>query len=267
MKSIQDILNNYANFNINRLDLELLLAFILDCDRTFFYSHPEQQIADTKFRNLKALMQKRKKGIPLAYLTNKKAFYNLEFYVDERVLIPRPETEQIVSTALELHPTSLLDIGTGSGAIALSLKHNSPQTAVTALDISTEALEVAKQNSENLKLVIKLLESDLLQVIPQQSHFDIITANLPYIGVSKNACVSQETHNNEPHTALFSGHDGLDLYRRLLEELKAKEISFKYLIGEFGFGQEKDIIEMLKDYDFEIKNDLAGIPRIFIISN
>jgi len=265
MPTVQSILDQSIKYNLSILDYELLLAHTIQEDRTRLYSHPEQKISLSQVQSFKGLLKKRKKGTPLAYLVKKKPFYNLEFYVDNRVLIPRPETELIVEKILQIAPETLLDVGVGSGTIALTIAHNLKTCQVTAVDICDKALEVAKQNADNFKLTVDFYCSDLLSSLKNNSHFDVIAANLPYIGTETNSCVSTVTCQHEPHLALFSGRDGLDHYRRLLSQMQLKKITYKYVIGEFGFGQEKAIMDLLEDYDYTIENDLAGIPRIFIV--
>jgi release factor glutamine methyltransferase len=263
MTCIKDLIQNHHDFKIPRLDLELLIAHVQDCCRTKLYSHPEETLSGVKLKKLKSLVSKRSKGIPLAYLTNHKEFHGLDFYVDERVLIPRPETEMIVDKALRLKPKTLLDIGVGSGTIALTIAVKYPACEVHAVDISQDALDVAEHNSERFDVDIKLIKSDLVTEIPVNTHYDVITANLPYIGEL------DQFDPNEPDLALFAGHDGLDLYRQLFDQLKAKNITFGTLLGEFGFGQEQAIIQLLKEHfgqSFEIRKDLAEIPRMFVIT-
>ena len=265
---VADILRKPELFQISRLDLEIILAKILNCSRVLFYSNPEFCLMKKTFAELSSMAKKRKKGIPMAYLTNTKEFYGHNFYVDERVLIPRPETEMIVEASSLLSPSSILDIGTGSGALSVTLKKIFVSAVVTAVDISQEALEVAKINSTALNASIELVKSDLLEAIEAKSEFDLIVANLPYVAVNQKKLMAKETLSHEPHGALFAGSDGLDLYRKCFAQLKDKKIKFKTFIGEFGFGQ-KSLIETELDLYFkgkyEIKNDLAGIPRIFII--
>jgi len=271
--TVKDILANHFNFKIPKLDLELLLAKLLNCSRTRLYSHPESTILKKQLKSLKQLTKKRSKGVPLAYLTNSKEFYGYNFYVDERVLIPRPETEAIIDTTKDLAqeiPSDLeiLDIGCGSGAIGIALSKELPKAKVTCIDICRNALEVTKINAEKHNSDITTIQSNLIQDVTE-TNFDIITANLPYIGEQHHRHISKETEKNEPSSALFAGKDGLDLYRELFKQLKSSSINFKFLIGEFGFGQEQDIRNLLKKHfnNYEIKNDLSGIPRIFIITN
>jgi release factor glutamine methyltransferase len=271
MTTVKDILNQYERFKIPRLDLEILIAKILDCSRTRLYSHPESKLTQKSISELNKLAKQRTKGKPIAYLTNTKEFYGLNFYIDERVLIPRPETELIIDQ-IKNHPLdelSILDIGTGSGAIGLTLSTKYKRSRTILVDICTDVLEVAKINTENFNLSdrVTLQESNLLDKLEPNQKFDIIATNLPYIGEETHNYASQETKKYEPSKALYAGKDGLDLYRRLFQEIKTKHIEFGVFIGEFGFGQNEIIQEELSKYfeNYEIKEDLAGIPRIFIV--
>lgn len=271
MTTIKDILDRYEQFKIPRLDLEILLAKTLECSRTRLYSHPESKVLKKCIAELEKLAKQRTKGKPIAYLINRKEFYGLNFYVDERVLIPRPETEMLIDEVNydPLAEISVLDIGSGSGTIGLTLTNKYKKSRTTLVDICTQALEVANINAERFGLTdrVTFLNSDLLNKIESGSEFNVITANLPYIGEETCCYVSKETKEYEPQHALFAGKDGLDLYRRLFAQINDKNIEFDIFIGEFGFGQ-KDLIaaELAKHFeDFEIKEDLAGIPRIFIV--
>ncbi len=262
MSTVHDILQNEDKFGIPRLDLEILLASVLDCCRSKLYAHPEMNVPAGEF---KKLAKKRKTGVPVAYLTNVKEFYGNKFYVDERVLIPRPETEMIIDEIeYDLKArVRFLDIGTGSGAIGLTLANKYPNSDTVMTDVCPCALEVAKINAERMDLDerTRFLETDLLDGV--RGEFDVVTANLPYI--PNDGFVCKHTLKHEPHQALFGGPDGLDVYRRLFEQLDS--VVYKRLIGEFAYGQEKDLAALLAEKfdNYEIKKDLAGIPRIFII--
>lgn len=264
MPSVIDILQE-KSFGVSRLDSELLLAHILNCPRSLLFSHPETVITKDTIGKFRAQVEKRKMGMPLAYLTNQKEFYGFNFYVDENVLIPRPETEMIIDEVRSYNYSSktILDIGTGSGAIAIILSKFFSSAQITACDISVQALEVAEINVRELGAKnIELIESDLLSNVEGQE-FDVITANLPYVALGARV------EKFEPSIALFGGQDGLDLYRKLFAQMADRKIKFKLFVGEFGYDQGDKIEKELKKYfqNFEIKNDLAGIPRIFIIKN
>lgn len=212
------------------------------------------------------------KGVPLEYITNSKGFYELDFYVNENVLIPRPETEILVQTAIDLNlPENFtaIDIGTGSGCIAISLASKYPNSNWLAVDISDKALDVANKNA-NIHGIknINFLASDLLSNVPNKK-FTLITANLPYIGLDKYSGVCIDTKRYEPNLALFSGSDGLDLYRQLSNSLKVKNIEFDYLLAEFADDQGMDLISVFKkdfpDYNYKLIKDLNQKERILLI--
>ena len=265
-----------------RLDVEVLLSALLGVDREYLFSHGDEvldvQTCELLFNDLTRV----KEGVPVAYIIGKKEFYGLDFFVDERVLIPRPETEQIVDRVLSYvkehrggdRRFKLLDVGTGSGNIAVSLaKSIDPEDleVVEAVDLSEEALEVARINAEanGVESMMHLFQSDLLEFVEEGERYDVIAANLPYIGEKKHHYVSSETEKYEPNMALFGGDDGLDLYRKMFEQLKEKRVGFELMIGEFGFAQTEDMEKILNRFfpeKFVIVKDLAGIDRIFLVS-
>jgi len=264
------------------LDTELLLTQVMKCDRAYLISHDEGALSSEQELNFSKLISERATGKPIAYIIKNKEFFGRDFYVDERVMIPRPETEEMVEDALlkikannkksDGEKSTIIDLGTGSGAIAITVAILCPELEVFGLDISDEALDVAKINhkrypSQNLKFI----ESDLLSNLPSTIDDRPLTilANLPYIGTESNHFVSEETDQFEPHLALYGGNDGLDLYRRTWEQLKTKNLVLKALYMEIGFSQaeqiKKEASDAFPDYLVEIKNDLAGLPRTLII--
>jgi len=217
-------------------------------------------------------LKKLQSGMPVQYITNTQGFYELDFYVDENVLIPRPETEVLVQTAIDLNLDSTfqaIDIGTGSGCIAISLAKKYTQSHWIAVDISVKALEVARKNSIlNQVKNIEFRESNLLENI-SESNFDLITANLPYIGTDSYEGVDINTKRYEPNLALFSGSDGLDLYRKLFKQINQKNIDFKYFLIEHADNQEELLLEVIKEHfpnrKSQIIPDLNKINRIILI--
>ncbi len=235
--------------------------------------------------SFQSLVEKRLSGIPMAYLRNKKEFYGAQFYVDERVLIPRPETELIIDTVLDilksdpLHENSetflIADIGTGSGALALTLARVLPAATIHAVDVSSDALAVAQKNraSHGLDIRVQFHLGDLLNpFITTSIAPDIIVANLPYIAMNDVENVEPEVHAHEPHVALYSGQNGLEHYGRMLQQLEQLPRLPKYILGEFGAGQVEALKILIKNSkvphtaNLTIHNDLAGIPRVFLIS-
>lgn len=284
LKSLLDkgvaFLNDAENASLNA---EILLAYTVGVEREYILAHDEEDVLPELevlyFAYLKRLAQ----GEPVAYIMKEKEFFGLHFFVDKRVLIPRPETEQIVEIALEYLRNNLslkknvriLDVGTGSGNIAISMAKTLEDEAVSgveilALELDHDALEVARYNTTQYDLghLINLAQSDLLEVIDEGEEFDLILANLPY--VAKDSYVSQSTLKFEPHKALFADEVGLGLYKKMFHQLVERRMNFDLLVGEFGFGQRKSVEELLGKYfvqkNCEIKKDLAGIDRIFVVT-
>ncbi len=271
------------------LETDILLSYVLRKPREFLLIHDEEEVTAADVEAFLELCKARAAGVPVAYLTHKREFFGLEFYVDNRVLIPRPETELVVEETLcvckELHetkkrmfhpasevpPLHILDVGTGSGCIAISLAKNLPNAQITAVDISDDALAVAHQNAKNHGVTSKItfLKSDLLADIPDPQ-FDIILANLPYIGTSETSLVSPETLQYEPHSALFSGETGFELYISLFTQIAALSKKPQFLIAEMGFNQREGLQLQLAHFfptaHVTWKKDLAGLPRAFILS-
>jgi release factor glutamine methyltransferase len=248
-----------------RLDCELLLSHIIQKSREYLIVHPEQALnteVQTAFGNL---VQRRKRGEPVAYLTGHKEFFGLDFEVSPDCLIPRPETELLCEEVIgivadnDLGSVSICDVGTGSGAIAVALAKHLPEAEITATDISEKALDIARKNAKNHDLHINFYQGDLLP----EGDFDIVVANLPYLS-QDDPQVDQATMAHEPHEALFAENNGLALYEKLFKTIESWEEQPTYVLGEFGFGQKEAIQKMIPEAT--IKNDLAGIPRIFIYS-
>lgn len=261
------------------LDGEVLLAFVLGRSREFLFANGEIEVGGADVARFLALWRRRMEGEPVAYLIGSKEFYGLDFFVDGRVLIPRPETEELVAQVVKSEKLRVkseglrvLDVGTGSGAIAVSIAVNLPEVSVVAVDFSGEALEVARENARRHGVSgrVRLLESDLLTAIEDGECFEVICANLPYIGEVKHRHVDENVEKFEPRLALFAGEDGLDLYRRLFLELREKGVSFDLMLCEFGFGQCEDMGKLAEEFfpgKWRILKDLAGIERILEVAS
>jgi len=257
-----------ANIAEAALESELLLRQALSIDRAELYSHPEARLSLEQQQTFNSLLERRLSGEPAAYIRGRREFYGLDFFVDDRVLIPRPESELLVEEALNLaHEYAspiIADIGTGSGAIAICLALKLPQARIYATDISGEALEVAAINCQrhNVADRITLLEGDLLEPLPQAP--DIVVANLPYVPESQ-----LEQLQGEPPLALDGGANGTDVIRRLCQQAKDRLKPGAYLLLEIGQGQGTEIIELLEGLFpssvIEAKTDLASIPRVVIL--
>jgi len=234
-----------AGITSARLDAEVLLAYSLDKDRAWLIAH-----SDEKFDTGKAdeLLQRRLKREPVAYIRGYKEFYGRDFKVTPDTLIPRPETEILIELLAPLVADGkrLIDVGTGSGAIAITVKLEYPSLIVEATDISDAALEVAELNSKTLGADITVQRSDLL--VATKATFDIIVANLPYVDTSWE--VSEETHA-EPSLALYANDSGLALIKHLIEQASIRLIGGGYLVLEADPRQHDDIIACGHDHDFD----------------
>ena len=267
------------------LDCELLLAYVLGVDKEYLISNSDLEVEEDLKNLFDKYIARIKEGEPIAYITGEKEFFGVNFFVDNRVLIPRPETEMLVELIInfidncsdEERKFKVLDIGTGSSNIPVALLKYFEEKSVDridrvdALEFDENALEVARINIEQYGLEdkINLFQSDLLEVVNEREDYDVIVANLPYIGEVKNRFVSDATEKFEPRVALFGGDTGLELYERTFQEIRSKGIIFDIMIGEFGFAQSEAMEELLSEYfnNFEIVKDLAGIDRIFMVKS
>ena len=253
-----------------RLDAELLLAEATGWSRAALVADPAAEVPPAAGRRFGELVRRRLRREPVAYILGRRGFRNLELAVDRRVLIPRPETELLVELALEVEPRRVLDVGTGSGAIALAVADELPGCAVTATDTSPGALELARGNAEGLGLTerVGFLEGTL----PSEEHFDLVLANLPYVAERDWPSLQPEVTRWEPREALLAGPDGLDAYRFLLPECgraltRYPGRSSTTLAVEVGEGQASAVTELFREAGFdeiETRRDLAGIERVVV---
>lgn len=265
----------------------MLMAHVLGCSKEDLFID-SREVAPNHVDSFKELVGKRLSGVPMAYLRNKKEFYGSTFYVDERVLIPRPETELIVDTVLDLVKSdsgtlshspqlTIADVGTGSGALALTLARVIQNSRVHAVDISSDVLLVAEKNRalHGLDDRVSLHCGDLLTpLILKKISPDILVANLPYISLHDVRNVAPDVHAHEPHLALYSGESGLEHYERMFAQLSLLPRLPKYILGEFGAGQVDNLKLLIQRFpsitstpsNISIFSDLAGIPRVFLIS-
>lgn len=257
----------------DRLAVEVLLARTMGVGREQLFARPEQVVQEGLVTRFATDFGRLQRGEPLAYICGEKEFYGLSLVVNSSVLIPRPETEMLVDKVIDLvgdQAFRILDVGTGSGAIAIAVAHSLARARVVATDVSAEALEVARANVERHGLAerVDLIESDLLSQI--EGPFDVVVANLPYIGEERFRFVSKETEDFEPHVALFGGDDGLRLYEALFSQLKNGSWRPRMLMGEFGFAQAEEMKKLLDKFfeheDWRIDKDYASIDRIFMVS-
>jgi release factor glutamine methyltransferase len=256
-----------------RLDAEVLLAAATGLDRATLVASPETEVAAPAARLFGEMVRRRLRREPVAYIVGAKGFRHLVLTVDRRVLIPRPETELLVEVALERQPRTLLDVGTGSGAIALALAEELSDCTVTATDTSPGALEVARANAARLGLADRV--RFLLCSVPEGESFDLLVANLPYVASADWPSLAPEVTRWEPREALLAGADGLDAYRALLGERGSplsrypgkRTTTVAALALEVGEGQAAAVGELLREAGFatiETRRDLAGIERVVV---
>ncbi len=251
-------------------DAEYLLLWALGLPRTELFARPERVLAEEELARVEAAIARRLMLEPVQYITGVQEFHGLEFRVTSATLIPRPETELLVDALLERIPVGkevrIVDIGTGSGAIAVALAVKLPLAHVVALDLSEAALEVARQNAlaHSVSERVELLRSDLLNGVGE-ALFDVIVSNPPYIPGGDRVTLHPQVRDFEPRTALFAGNDGLDVYQRLVPQAWARLRPGGLLAMEMGFGQAEALRAMLQGWDgVEVLVDLQGIERVVV---
>jgi release factor glutamine methyltransferase len=258
-----------AGVEAPRLDAELMLAEATGIDRARLIAEPEAAMEPAASRAFGAMVRRRLRREPVAYILGRRWFRDLELRVDGRVLIPRPETELLVEVALELQPRRALDVGTGSGAVALALAAELPGTEVVATDSSAESLQVARENAARLGLAERV--GFAAGTLPPQGGFDLLLANLPYVAEGDWPRLAPEIRDWEPRGALLGGPDGLDAIRALLAGLRERQAGARPYAAavalEVGAGQTEAVESLLVAAGYprtEARPDLAGIPRVVI---
>jgi release factor glutamine methyltransferase len=251
-----------------RLDAELLLAHGLGLSRIELYTQFERPLDEDELAACRELVRRRGLREPVAYVIGSWGFRGLDLAVDARVLVPRPETELLVDRCLELlegvERPRVVDVGTGSGAIALSLKSERPDAEVVACDISQDALDVAAANAERLGLDVELHLSDLLAQVPGDD-FRLVVSNPPYVSEREMADLEPEVAEYEPRLATVAGADGLEVYRLLLPEAAGRLVDGGNLALECGSGQAPPLVAELAAAGYGeagVEPDLAGIDRV-----
>ena len=250
-----------------RLSAEVLLAHCLSVDRTYLYTHDDREILDDEYQGIEDALYERISGVPVQYIVGRQEFYGRYFTVTPAVLIPRPETEYIVEAILELKPdvgAAIIDVGSGSGCIGLTLALELPQTRVTIADISHEALRVAKQNAAALGAPTSIVCMDLLDAV--SGPFDVVASNPPYVSPGDTSKLQREVREHEPHVALFAPDDGLSIIARLIPAAERVLKPGGYLIMEIGFGMHERVLDRFGERWEKLpgKSDLQGIPRTVI---
>ncbi|MDW5265791.1 MULTISPECIES: peptide chain release factor N(5)-glutamine methyltransferase [Acidobacteriaceae] len=255
-------------------DAELLLLHVLKLDRATLLAYPTRPLTEQQLASYEDAIARRLRHEPIQYITGQQEFFGLPLKVTSATLIPRPETEHLVEAVLARlpvdQPVRILDIGTGTGAIALALADQLPQAQVTAVDLSAEALKVAQENAVTHHLTgrVRFLLSDLLTALPQNEQtaaFDVIVSNPPYIPEGDRAELHPQVRDYEPQQALFAGVLGLDIYRRLIPQAHAALKPGGLLALEIGYGQSEALASLLDDWkDISFVADLQQIPRVVL---
>ncbi len=255
-----------------RMNAEVLLMFVLACDRAYLYAHPERELTADETARYDEALAERSRGKPSQYITGHQEFWGMDLIVSPAVLIPRPETEHVVETVLGLArqgeaPARLriVDVGTGSGCIALALARELPHAEMHALDISPAALEIARVNASRLGLAgrITFQESDLLEALPPAPGFDVVVSNPPYVPEEHPEKVQREVREFEPRHAVFAGKQGLAVYERLIPQARQRLKPGGWLVVEIGYSIEDAVSALLSDWnEIRVTRDLQGIPRV-----
>lgn len=253
---------------IDRVDARMLLQHVLNVDQAFLLTYPDQVLAPPQIEDFSRLVKRRIDGLPIAYLTGERAFYDLTFKVTEAVLIPRPETELLVELALERipvdQPLRVLDLGTGSGAIAITLAKHRPQTQVVAVDVSADALAVSRWNAKNLQVDnLSWVMGSWFDELSTQK-FDLIISNPPYVA-ENDPHLRQGDLRFEPQIALSAGDSGMACIRHIIEVAPKYLVNGGWLFLEHGYDQADECRQLLQRVDFSnicSYPDLAGIMRV-----
>jgi release factor glutamine methyltransferase len=255
-----------AAIAVPKLTAEVLLAHAMRCQRSYFYAHPERELNDIEWLHYGRYLHERLKGKPTQYITGRQEFYGREFRVTSDVLIPRPETEHVVETALARARDArrVLDVGTGSGALAVTLQLETG-AAVWATDISPAALVVAAENSRRLGAQVEFAACDLMDALAADS-MDLIVSNPPYVPLAHKEGLQREVRDWEPHVALFGGERGYEIYGRIVADAGRVLRPGGWLIMELGFGMHEHVAMLVRDWaGGRIEPDLAGIPRVIAV--
>lgn len=268
-----------ANVDTARLDAEVLLYNILGVERIYLHMYREKQVSGETQKKFWTGIEKRAKHMPIQYIVNRQEFMGLDFWVEEGILIPRADTEILIEKVLDIYKNNyyhdtvkIMDIGTGSGAIAISLAKYIDNCTITAIDICPNALRVAAKNADfhKVKGKITFYPGDLFDPIDKQGEYrtyDFIISNPPYIPKSTIGTLDSNVKDYEPHSALDGGEDGLDFYRKITTGAKKYLKEDGRLLFEIGYDQGKDVSEILNINGFKnvgVFKDLAGLDRVVV---
>ena len=281
-----------ADVGSPRMNAEVLLLFVIGADRAYLYAHPERELTSEEAARYEEVLAQRATGMPSQYITGHQEFWGLDFVVSPAVLIPRPETEHLVEAVLELargiQRPKLVDVGTGSGCIALALAHELPDAEVYAVDLSAEALEIARANAARLQLDkrVRFLQCNVLDpvwektpdVIPSEDFspsrgtyfselrdFDFVVSNPPYVAFSEADKVQKSVQEFEPRMAVFAGLQGTDVIVPLVEQAHLALKPGGWLALEMGYSMRDEVLNLLSPTmwdDIRVVPDLQGIPRV-----
>lgn len=257
-----------AHVGSPRMNAELLLMFTLGCDRAYLYAHPERKLSGDEQARYDDAIAQRSCGIPAQYITGHQEFWGMDVIVSPAVLIPRPETEHVVETVLLLargfKQLRIVDVGTGSGCVALALARELPNAEIQATEISPAALEIARANAARHQLGPRICfhETDLLSGFPPNS-FEFVVSNPPYVGESEEDQVQLEVRKFEPRNAVFAGPTGLEVIERLIPQAKAALTPGGWSVMEISGTIVAGVKRLLANWeDVQIVNDLQGISRV-----
>jgi release factor glutamine methyltransferase len=255
-----------ASSRTPRRDAELLLMIVLGWDRAALLTRPERYLFTAETVEYRALLARRHAAEPMQYITGVQEFFGLGFKVTRDVLIPRPETELVVEALLDRvnrdQPLRIVDVGTGSGAIAVALAHVLPNSQITAVDLSEPALAVARENAarHGVSKRVRFSQADLLAGSTPRS-FEAVVSNPPYVAESE--VLEAQVRDYEPRSALYAGPDGLEIYERLIPQAREMLTPGGWLILEIGYGQRDALRGLLREWeDLSFQDDLQGIPRV-----
>lgn len=267
-KSIGQLLEG-SRGELNHVDLYCLVGHAIGKSREFILAHPEHEVSLCSSIRFKRMKGRRLRGVPVAYLTGEKEFFALTFRVNRYTLIPRPETELIVEEVISRHPKSMLDMGTGSGCIAVSIARYLPECSVTAVDISGRALSVARRNSVRLLGPdrIRFIKSDYFSALPED-RYDVIASNPPYVRAGDVKLLSPEVADYEPAGALYGGEDALHAFRIILGGAKDFLSSKGVLVLEISpeISSEVQTLSGQNGYRVEkVEKDLSGSDRMVVL--
>lgn len=262
-----------ADVGSPRLNAETLLMFVLGVNRAYLYAHPERELTSEEQATYREAITQRSAGVPSQYITGHQEFWGLDFVVSPAVLIPRPETEHLVETVLELarevSAPRIVDVGTGSGCIALALARELNSAEVYGVDLSLDALEIARANAARLQLEqrVEFLRSNVLEELAAFRDFDFVVSNPPYVGLNEADKVQRSVFKFEPRMAVFAGENGLDVIRPLIEQAHSALKPGGYLAMEIGYSMRDAVLELLFPTlwdDINVVPDLQGIPRVIV---